>query len=164
MTNKSKGFHPYSQCPLTPFHRPSRPSQPQVIPRLSSPSTSHNSEPSPSQQSSSSSVKVGQSDDDIIAAYLQLRGTPHNPIILDGSDNRLPQCGRCKQYGHIKQDCDTPLRSFLFCEVCKGNAPLKITVLISTCLRSLSRPSEAISPMTKTLEIQKTQITVDKPQ
>ena len=62
---------------------------------------------------------MGQSDDDIIVAYLQLQGTPHNPITLDGSDNGLPQCDHCKQYGHTKQDCDTPLRSFLFCEVCK---------------------------------------------
>ena len=116
---KAKGFHPYSQRPLTPFHRPSRPPRPSIVPRLSPPSTNHDSKPSSSQQSSSSSVKMGQSDDDLILAYLQLQGTPHNPITLNGSDNWLPQCDRCKQYGHAKQDCNTPLWSFLFCEVCK---------------------------------------------
>ena len=111
---RAKGFH--SQRPLTPFRRPPRSS---VIPKLSPPSVNHGFEPSSSQHSPSSSVKMGQSDDNLILAYLQLQGTPHNPITLDGSDNRLPQCDRCKQYGHAKQDCDTPLRSFLFCEVCK---------------------------------------------
>ena len=116
---RAKGFHPYSQRPLTPFRRPSRPPRPPIVPRLSPPPTNHDSKPSSSQQSPSSSVKMGQSDDDLILAYLQLQGTPHNPITLDGSDNGLPQCDHCKQYGHTKQDCDTPLRSFLFCEVCK---------------------------------------------
>ena len=116
---RAKGFHPYSQRPLTPFHQPSHRSRPPIIPRLSPPSTNHDSEPSSSQQPSSPSVKMGQSDDDIIIAYLQLKGTPHNPITLNGSDNGLPQCDRSKQYGHTKQDCDTPLQLFLFCEVCK---------------------------------------------
>ena len=116
---RAKGFHPYSQRPLTPFRRPSCPPRPQIIPKLSPPPMNHDSKPSSSQHSPSSSVKMGQSDNDLILAYLQLQGTPHNPITLDGSDNRLLQCDRCKQYGHAKQDCDTPLWSFLFCEVCK---------------------------------------------
>ena len=116
---RAKGFHPYSQRPLTPFARPTRPPRSSIIPKLSPP-TNHNSSESSSQQSSSSaSVKMQRSDDDLILDYLQLQGTPHNPIHLDGSDNGLPQCDRCKQYRHAKQDCDTPLRSFLFCEVCK---------------------------------------------
>ena len=43
-----------------------------------------------------------------------------------------------------------------------GNALLKTTAPILTCLQSPSRPSEAIFPMTKMLKIQKTQIIVDK--
>ena len=116
---RAKGFHPYSQRPLTPFSRPSRPPRPPTVPRLSPPSTNHDSSGSSSQQSPSSSVKMRRSDDDLILDYLQLQGTPHNPITLDGSNNGLPQCDRCTQYGHAKQDCDTPLQSFLFCEVCK---------------------------------------------
>ena len=83
---KAKGFHPYSQRPLTPFPRPTRPPRSHTIPRLSLLPTSHNSESSASsatQQSSSSSINMGKSDDDIILAYLQLQGTPHNPIPLD---------------------------------------------------------------------------------
>ena len=117
---RAKGFHPYSQRPLTPFSQPTRPPRPSTIPRLSPMPTNHDSNGSSSQQSSSStSVKMRRSDDDLILDYLQLQGTPHHPITLNRSDNRLPQCERCKQYRHAKQDCDTPLRSFLFCEVCK---------------------------------------------
>ena len=54
----AKGFHPYSQRPLTPFARPTRPPRSSIIPKLSSP-TGHDSSESSSQQSSSSaSVKM----------------------------------------------------------------------------------------------------------
>ena len=91
---RAKGFHPYSQGPLTPFSRPSRPPQPPTVPRLSPPSTNHDSSGSSSQQPPSSSIKMRQSDDNLLLTYLQLQGTPHNPITLDGSDNELPLMNR----------------------------------------------------------------------
>ena len=148
---RAKGFHPYSQRPLTPFARPTRPPRSSIIPKLSPP-TNHNSNDSSSQQSSSSdSVKMRRSDDDLILDYLQLQGTPHNPIHLDGSDNGLPQCDRCKQYGHAKQDCDTQLRSFLFfVKSANGRKLLKTNAHISICHPSLSRLFEEIFHTTTT--------------
>jgi hypothetical protein len=116
--SRTRGFHPYTQYPLTPPPRSSRRQRSPIIPRLSPPTMTHSSGPS-SHSSSSSSIQLGETDDEIITAYLQLQGTPHNPIVLDGSDNGSPQCNRCKQYGHDQPNCDTQLRSFTFCEVCK---------------------------------------------
>ena len=75
---RAKGFHPYSQRPLTPFSRPSRPPRPLTVPKLSPPSTNHDSSGSSSQQSPPSSVKMGQSDDDLVLAYLQLQKSPRH--------------------------------------------------------------------------------------
>ena len=73
----------------------------------------------------------------------------HNAIVANNTDilRRIAIL-------HYNRSCSAKFAS--------GNALLKITVPISTCLPSLSRPSEVTFPMTKTLKIQKTQIIVDK--
>jgi hypothetical protein len=49
-------------------------------------------------------------------------GTFHNPIEIKeevGREEETKRCERCGQTGHIREDCDTPIRSFTICEICK---------------------------------------------
>jgi hypothetical protein len=117
--SRAKGFHPYTQQPLTPPPRSPR----LPLSRQQSPtsSTLRTRTPHPSSPSSSTSIHMTKEEDAIIAMFLQLDntlGTAQNPIIILDDDNE-PQCERCRKKGHIKQNCDTPIRSFLVCEVCK---------------------------------------------
>ena len=75
----------------------------------------------------------------------------HNVIVASSTDtlNRIAT----HHYNH-----------FYSVKSASGSVPLKTTALISTCLWSPSKPSEATSPTTKTLKIQTTQIIVYKPQ
>src|ERR1700728_3816411 len=114
--SRAKGFHPYTQLPLTP---------PPRSPRL--PSSPKSSPPSPTRKprsrkaySSSDSFPMTKEENDIITTYLANHGTPLDPIVIEESDKELsPACQRCKQQGHDASNCDTHMKTFLFCEVCK---------------------------------------------
>lgn len=42
-----------------------------------------------------------------------------NPINVDEiEDGTLTICSRCYSIGHLREDCDTPMRSFDHCEIC----------------------------------------------
>ena len=113
--SRAKGLHPYTRQPLTPPPRLSR------VPsdrRTSPPSSAYHTPTSPS---SPASIEMTKEDNLIIAAYLKNElptGTAQNPIDVDDNDDD-PFCERCKKRGHTKPNCNTPIRTFLVCEVCK---------------------------------------------
>ena len=108
---RRSGFHPYTRHPLTP-KTPSPPS-------------------SKSPSDNSSSFKYKTADD--------APGSPQNPINIDQFDQEAydnkkfqemlaknqmppqfkPTCEQCNQIGHEKPDCDTPIHSFVHCNVCE---------------------------------------------
>jgi len=114
--SRAKGFHPYTQLPLTPPPRsPRLPSSPK-----SSPASPTRKPRSRKAYSSSDSFPMTKEENDIITTYLANHGTPLDPIVIEESDKELlPACQRCKQQGHDASNCDTHMKTFLFCEVCK---------------------------------------------
>jgi hypothetical protein len=112
--SRARGFHPYTQQPLTPPSRSPR------LPPPSKPSSRSTTRKSRSSKTSSSSdsIQMTREEDEIIAAYLTTQGTPQNPIVIEDSDEDLP-CRRCKQHGHDVSNCNTCMRTFLFCDICK---------------------------------------------
>jgi hypothetical protein len=42
-------------------------------------------------------------------------GSRENPIVVHDDEDL---CARCKQQGHQKEDCNTPMRTFHHCEIC----------------------------------------------
>ena len=107
---QQSGFHPYTRRPLTP----------------KSPSSSL------SKSSNHSPLSNYETADDS-------PGSPRNPINIDQFDHEAydnkrfqemldrtqmpphfkPTCKQCNQYGHEKPDCDTPIRSFVHCDICE---------------------------------------------
>ena len=108
---QQSGFHPYTRRPLTPKPR-------------SPPSSKSSSD-------SSSLLKYDTADN--------TPGSPQNPIDVNQFDQqaydnknfqemldktRMPPqfkltCKQCNQIGHEKPDCDTPIRSFIHCNMCE---------------------------------------------
>ena len=108
---RQSGFHPYTHRPLTPQSSPPLPSK------------------SPSNSSSSSNYETTNNSP----------GLPQNPINVDQFNQKVydnkkfqetldktrippqfkPTCEWCNQYRHENPNCNTPIRLFVHCDVCK---------------------------------------------